>query len=215
MCTASKRARHFSEHSFLRKGRRNVFRHALVVMMKYDICHVRVELMPLIDVVLSRRSVRQYEPKEIPRDVLDKILEAGRQAPSAANKQPWHFIVLPDPEIKKELSKGLFNRFIKDAPVTIVGCAHKDLIAGKWSIVDTTIALQNMVVAAWAVGVGSCWIGDFNEEKIKRLLNIPEKWNIIALVSFGYPAEKPQPRKKKPLEEIVGFQQVLRSLESE
>lgn len=173
--------------------------------MKYSVCHIGVELMSLLDVVLSRRSVRRYEPKEIPKDVLDHVLEAGRQAPSAANKQPWHFIVLTDSEIKKELSKGLFNRFIKDAPVIIVGCAHKDLIAGKWSIVSTTIALQNMVVAAWAMGVASCWIGDFNEEKIKRLLSVPENWNITALVSFGYPAEKPQPRKKKPVEEIVGY----------
>lgn len=161
--------------------------------------------MSLIEVVLSRRSIRRYEQKEIPRDVLDKILEAGRQAPSAANKQPWHFIVLTDSKIKRELSKGLFNRFIKDAPVTVVGCAHKDLIAGKWSIVSTTIALQNMVIAAWAMGVGSCWIGDFKEEKVKRLLTIPENWNVGALVSFGYPAEKPHSRKKKSMEEIVGF----------
>jgi nitroreductase len=161
--------------------------------------------MSLVDVVLNRRSIRRYEPKEIPRDVLDKILEAGRQAPSAANKQPWHFIVLTDSEIKKELSKGMFNRFIKDAPVTIVGCAHKDMIASKWSIVSTTIALQNMVVAAWTMGIGSCWVGDFSEEKVKKLLNIPESWNIVALVSFGYPAEKPQPRKKKTIEKIVSF----------
>ena len=161
--------------------------------------------MSLVDVVLSRRSIRRYEQKEIPKDVLDKILDAGRQAPSAANKQPWHFIVVSDLEIKKKLSKGMFNRFIKNAPFTIVGCAHKDLIAGKWSIVSTTIALQNMVVAAWAMGVGSCWIGDFNEGKVKKLLSIPENWNIVALVSFGYPAEKPQPRKRKPVEEIVGF----------
>jgi nitroreductase len=159
----------------------------------------------LVDVVLSRRSIRRYEQKEIPKDVLDKILDAGRQAPSAANRQPWHFIVVSDLEIKKKLSKGMFNRFIKNAPFTIVGCAHKDLIAGKWSIVSTTIALQNMVVAAWAMGVGSCWIGDFNEGKVKKLLSIPENWNIVALVSFGYPAEKPQPRKRKPVEEIVGF----------
>jgi nitroreductase len=159
----------------------------------------------LVEVVLSRRSIRRYEQKEIPKDVLDKILDAGRQAPSAANKQPWHFIVVSDLEIKKKLSKGMFNRFIKNAPFTIVGCAHKDLIAGKWSIVSTTIALQNMVVAAWAMGVGSCWIGDFNEGKVKKLLSIPENWNIVALVSFGYPAEKPQPRKRKPVEEIVGF----------
>ena len=161
--------------------------------------------MSLVDVVLSRRSIRRYEQKEIPKDALDKILDAGRQAPSAANRQPWHFIVVTDPEIKKELSKGLFNRFIKDTPVTLIGCAHKDLIAGKWSIISTTIALHNMVVAAWAMGIGSCWVGDFNEEKIKKLLNIPESWNIVALISLGYPAEKPQPRKKKSIEEIVSF----------
>jgi nitroreductase len=143
--------------------------------------------------------------KRFPKGVLDKILDAGRQAPSAANKQPWHFVVVTDPEIKKELSKGMFNSFIKDTPVTIVGCAHKDLIAGKWSIVSTTVALQNMVIAAWAMGVGSCWIGDFNHEKVKKLLGIPERWNVVALVSFGYPAEKPQPRKKKSIEEIASF----------
>ncbi len=161
--------------------------------------------MSLVDTVLSRRSIRRYEQKEIPRDVLDKILEAGRQAPSAANKQPWHFIILTDSEIKKELSRGLFSRFIKDTPVTIVGCAHKDLIAGKWSSVSTTIALQNMVIAAWTMGVGSCWIGDFNEAKVKKLLSIPEGWNVVALVSFGYPAEKPHSKRKKSIEEITGF----------
>jgi nitroreductase len=161
--------------------------------------------MSLIDVVLSRKSVRHYEQREIPHDVLEKILEAGRQAPSAANRQPWHFIVLTDSEIKKELSNGIFNRFIKDASVAIVGCAHKDLIAGKWSIVSTVIALQNMVIAAWAMGVGSCWVGDFNEEKVRKLLNIPESWDIVALVSFGYPAGNPQQRKKKAIEEIVSF----------
>lgn len=158
----------------------------------------------LVDVVLSRRSVRRYEQKEIPKNVLDKILEAARQAPSAGNRQPWHFIVLTDYGIKKELSKGLFNRFIKDSPVTIVGCAHADLIAGRWSTISTTIALQNMVIAAWAMGVGSCWIGDFKEGNVKKLLGIPNKWSVVALISFGYPAEKPHPKRKKPIEEIVG-----------
>jgi nitroreductase len=161
--------------------------------------------MSLVDVVLGRRSIRRYEQREIPKDILGKILEAGRQAPSAANRQPWHFIVVDDLEAKKALSKGMFSRFIKDAPVAIVGCAHNDLIAGKWAVVSTTIALQNMVIAAWALGVGSCWIGDFNEEKVKKLFGIPEKWNIVALVSFGYPAERPQPRERKSVEEIVGF----------
>jgi nitroreductase len=161
--------------------------------------------MSPVDVVLSRRSIRRYEQKEIPKDVLDSILEAGRQAPSAMNRQPWHFIVLTEYEIKKELSKGFFNRHIKDSAITIVGCANTGFLDGRWSTISTSIALQNMVIAAWAMGVGSCWIGDFKEDKVKQLLNIPGKWKVIALVSFGYPAEKPKPKRKKPLDEIVSF----------
>jgi nitroreductase len=136
--------------------------------------------LSLVDIVLSRRSIRRYEKKEIPKDVLSRILEAGRQAPSAANRQPLHFIVVTDESIKREFSKG-------------------------WAVVDTTIALQNMVIAAWAMGIGSCWIGDFKEGKVKQTLQIPDKWKVVALVSFGYPAEKPKPRKKKPLTKIVNF----------
>lgn len=160
--------------------------------------------MSLIDVILTRRSVRRYEKKEIPEDVLDKILEAGRQAPSAANSQPWHFIVLTDYEIKEKLSRGRWNKFIKDSPVTIVGCAHLDR-SRKWATIDTSIALQNMVLAAWAMGVGSCWIGDFKENEVKKLLGIPEGWRVVALVTFGYPAGQPEGKRKKPLEEIVSY----------
>jgi len=161
--------------------------------------------MSLVDVVLSRRSIRHYEEKEVPKDVLDKILEAGRQAPSAMNRQPWHFIVLTNYEIKKELSKGVFNRHIKDSALTVVGCAYTGFFDRRWSIISTSIALQNMVIAAWAMGVGACWIGDFKEDKVKQLLSIPGKWKVVALVSFGYPAEKPRTIRKKPLDEIVSF----------
>lgn len=160
----------------------------------------------LVDIVLSRRSIRHYEKREIPKDVLDKILEAGRQAPSAANRQPFRLIVLTDSEIKKELSKGLWNRFIKDSQITIVGCANiSDTLTGKWAVVDTSIALQSMVIAAWAMGVGSCWVGDFKEETVKKLLGIPDKWKIVALVTLGYPDEQPHPRRKKPFEELASF----------
>jgi len=164
--------------------------------------------MSLVDVILGRRSIRRYEQKEIPKDVLNQILEAGRQAPSAANRQPWHFIVITDYEIKKELSKGLVNRHITNSAFTVVGCAYTGLWnigTRKWSIVGTSIALENMVIAAWAMGVGSCWIGDFRENKVKQLLNIPDKWKVVALVSFGYPAERPEAKRRKPIEEIVGF----------
>lgn len=169
-----------------------------------------VKCLTLIDAVLSRRSIRSYEKKEIPKEVLDQILEAGRLAPSAANKQPWHFIVVTDEEIKQELSKGLFSRFIKDAPLTIVGCAHKDRIAGRWSVISTVIALQNMVIAAWALGVGSCWIGAFGEDKVRKLLNIPDRYNVVAVIPFGYPAKIPGLKRKKSIDKITSFNKFLK-----
>ena len=154
--------------------------------------------MSVVDSILSRRSVRKYQNKEIPQEVVKQILEAGRQAPSAVNKQPIRFVVVKDGEITKDFSNAMFNRFVKDAPMVIVGCADvKSLLTGKWAIIDTTIALQNMVIAAWSLGVGSCWIGAFNEEKIKQLLKIPQKWKVVALVTFGYPAEESKPKKKE------------------
>jgi len=162
--------------------------------------------MSLVDVILSRRSVRSYQKRKVPDEVLNKILEAGRQAPSASNVQPWHFIVLTDHEIKERFSHGRWNTFIKDSAFTIVGCGYVgDSYGQKWSTIDTTIALENMVIAAWALGVGSCWIGDFKEEEVKKLLHIPDDWKVIALISFGYPAEQPGSRRKKPLTEIVSY----------
>ena len=171
--------------------------------------------MSLIDKVLSRRSIRAYTKKRITTPVLNNILEAGRQAPSAGNGQPWHFIAVTDEEIKQTLSWGRVNWFIKDAPLTIVGCANTD--TGSWSTMDTTIALQNMVVAAWVMGVGSCWLGAFKEGDVKQLLNIPDNWKVVALVTFGYPAEgenrfpanfqdmRERLTTKKPIEKIVSF----------
>ena len=162
--------------------------------------------MSLVDVILSRRSIRNYKKKKVPKKVLNRILKAGRQAPSASNVQPWHFIVLTDFEVKEKLSHGRWNTFVKDSAFTVVGCAYVgDSYGQKWSTVDTTIALENMVVAAWALGIGSCWIGDFEEEMVKKLLNIPEDWKVISLISFGYPAEQPESSLKKPLTEIVSY----------
>ena len=158
--------------------------------------------MSLLDVILSRRSIRRYENKEIPKDVLDQIVEAGRQSPSAMNVQPYRFVIVKKSEIKKEM-KSIFSRFLEKAPVIIVGCANpKSRLAGKWAIVDTSIALQNMVLAAWSLGVGSCWIGSFNEKKTKQALKIPEDGKVVGLLTLGYPAETPKPRKKKSTDEL-------------
>ena len=162
--------------------------------------------MSLLDLILSRRSIRRYENKDIPEEVLQQILETGRQAPSAANRQPIRFVIVNDPDILKNLCDNLINRFVKHAPVAIVGCADiKSLLTGKWAVVDTTIAMENMVIAAWSLGIGSCWIGACNEEKVKELLKIPDKWKFVALLTFGYPAEQPKQRKKKPIEKMFSF----------
>jgi len=162
--------------------------------------------MSLFDLILSRRSIRSYENKDLPEEVLQQILEAGRQAPSAVNRQPTHFVVVNDHDIMKNLCDNLINRFVKYAPVAIVGCADvKSLLTGKWAVVDTTIAMQNMIIAAWSLGIGSCWVGGCKEKEIKKLLKIPDKWKFVALVTLGYPAEQPKPRKKKQIEEMFSF----------
>jgi nitroreductase len=170
----------------------------------------------LVEKVLSRRSVRKYTADDIPDDLLTTILEAGRQAPSATNLQPWHFIVITDSQLKQQLADGPYNRFIPESPVTIVGCADASVIVKNpylkklyekhaFAIVDVSIALQNMVIAAWALGVGSCWIGDFHESHVKALLHIPDHWNVVALLTLGYPLNPPNPKTKKPLEEIISY----------
>lgn len=162
--------------------------------------------MSLLDLILSRRSIRRYENKDIPEEVLQQILETGRQAPSATNRQPIHFVIVTDRDILQNLCDNLINRFVKYAPVAIVGCADiKSLLTGKWAVVDATIAMENMVIAAWTLGIGSCWIGACNEEKVKELLKIPDKWKFVALLTFGYPAEQPKQRKKKPFEKMFSF----------
>jgi len=162
--------------------------------------------MSLLDMILSRRSIRSYENKEIPQEILRQVLEAGRQAPSAANRQPIRFIIVTDSEIKNELSKSMFSKFIKDAPMVIVGCAdEKSLLTGKWAVVDVTIALQNIVIAALTFGIGSCWIGSFSEKKVKELLKVPDKWKVVSLLTLGYPAEQPKAKNKKSFEELFSF----------
>jgi nitroreductase len=158
--------------------------------------------LSLLDVIFNRASVRRYLDKPVPDEVLRNVLEAGRRAPSAMNAQPWHFIVVKDPKIKLALSHRRWTGFVKDCGFVIVGCGEK---RRRWSKVDVTIALQNMVLAAEAQGLGSCWIGDFNQSEIKEMLGIPDSFNVVALVAFGYPAEKPAPRRKKSLEKIVSY----------
>jgi len=145
--------------------------------------------MDVFDAIQTRRSIRSYLPDPIPEEVLKKILEAGRLAPSANNRMPWNFIVVKDPGKRKAMAEsGTYGRFLTESPVVIVGCGDRKA-ASKWYAVDTTIALENMVIAATAEGVGTCWIGSFDEQKVKNLLKVPDDFSVIALVAMGYPKE--------------------------
>jgi nitroreductase len=162
--------------------------------------------MSLVAVITSRRSIRKYKPERVSQATLERILEAGRLAPSADNEQPWHFIVVTDLETKDKLSTGRWNSFVRDSAFTVIGCAYAGTThSRKWSTIDTAIALQNMVIAAWSLGVGSCWIGDFEEAEVKRILAVPRDWRIVALISFGYPDEKPSMTSRKPMKEIATY----------
>jgi len=162
--------------------------------------------MSCIDLILKRRSIRKYSSEPVPEEVRAKILEAGRQAPSAVNAQPWHFIVVDDPALKEELaSTGRWRSFIKDCSFVVVGLykSHNP-ITKRWGQVDTVIALQNMVLAAQVQGVGSCWIGDMSGD-VKGLLGIPGGAEIVALVSFGIPDEEPGQKSKKDPKKIFHY----------
>lgn len=155
--------------------------------------------MEFTDVILSRRSVRSFSNKEIPEKVLNEMLEAARLSPSSQNRQCWRFIVVKDEEIRKKLALksgfiGKLNFFIKDAPTIIVACADpsKSVRLNKQSyyLVDIAIAFQQMMLAAWNHGVGSCWLAAFNEQKVKEILDIPSKIRVVAMSPFGYPKKK-------------------------
>jgi len=162
--------------------------------------------MTCIDKVLNRRSIRKFKNEPVSEEVIDKILEAGRRAPSATNQQPWHFVVASNRAEKEACTFRGFNSFATEAAFVVVGLYRKsEAVIEKLSLMDVTIALQNMVVAAWVQGVGSCWMGAFDEGKLRDTLNLPEDARIVGAVAFGIPAEEPRQPTKKPLGDIVHF----------
>jgi nitroreductase len=163
-----------------------------------------VNLLSCIDKILDRRSIRQYKKKPVPEDIKAKILEAGRRAPSAANRQPWHFIVCDEAASKEKLSNERWSGLIKNCSFAVIGVSlPSDETSNKFGVIDTSIALQNMTIAAEVQGVGSCWVGDFREDYLKKEFAIPEEATIVCIVAFGLPDEKPGKRTLKPLAQMV------------
>jgi len=169
-------------------------------------------LMEFYEVVNTRRSVRSYKPDEIPEDVLNRVLDAARVAPSGSNKQPWKYVLVKKPEMRKKIATLCGGQpWIADAPIVVVACGvdikyDRGSYMGDMSfLIDSAIGLTHLILAARAEGLGTCWIGQFDNESIKEFLDIPPGWNVAAVTPLGYPKEPKwtQPGKRKPLEEIA------------
>ena len=178
--------------------------------------------MKFTDVVESRTSIRTYCDKDVEEDKVKYVLECARVAPSWANRQCWHFIVVRDKEKIKALSKtSIVNRWLRKVPIIVVACGDSTSSGVNndidYFVVDVTIAMEHIILAATNVNLGSCWIAAFDEKKVKEVLEIPNRIRVVALTPLGYPAQKSgmsdktiklfaRSKKRKNLNEIVRYE---------
>lgn len=167
--------------------------------------------MDVFTAISQRYSVRAYQTTDVEEDKLRKILEAGRLSPSASNRQDWKFIVVKNKETRKKLAKAAFGQsFIAQAPVVIVACGTEPeamLACGQPAhTVDVSIALAYMILQAYELGLGTCWIGAFSEEEAKKILGVPEDIRVVGMTPLGYPDQRPSPKWRKSLDEIVCYE---------
>jgi nitroreductase len=168
--------------------------------------------MDVFEAVQERKSIRAYQDKPVPRETLERILEAGRLAPSARNVEPWHFIVVTDKEKLKALSKGLYAKFIASAPLVIAVCGDKKA-SPDWYVVDAALALENMILTAVSEGLGTCCVGSLSEPDVKALLRVPGNFEVLVLLVVGYAEEKVDLSSK--LLRLVRARKVLSDVASE
>lgn len=164
----------------------------------------------VLDAIKRRRSVRRFDGAKIPREAMEQILEAGRWAPSGANAQPWRFIVVARKETLASVSDRCYYKFFKsrhvgEAGAVVIICADPDA-GSKTYTIDAAISGTNMTLMATSLGIGSCWIGAFEEQNLKNMLHIPERLKIIALIAFGYEVGKASIPPRLPLSSIVHYE---------
>jgi nitroreductase len=168
--------------------------------------------MDLYVAIKSRYSVRSYLNKPVEQEKLDRVLEAARLAPSGSNRQPWKLVVVRDAETRKKLVHACSNQeFVGQAPVVIAGVGlmpDRVMSCGvPGDPVDVAIALEHVALAATAEGLGTCWIGSFHQDQVRRLLGIPAKAKVIEVMTLGYPEDHPLPKTRKPMKELVCYDQ--------
>ena len=166
--------------------------------------------MEFYDVLKTRRSIRQYKDDPVPRETLNRILEAGRIAPSWCNRQCWRYIVVSDPAQRKMLGELISNpsaECYEKAPYALVLCADPSdsgVTGGKeYYLVDCGISMEHVVLAAANEGLATCWVGAFAEYPVRNLLGIPKEIKIVAISPVGYADQEPRPFEREPLQKIV------------
>ena len=171
--------------------------------------------MDVFEAIEKRRSVRAYTSEGVSEEDVERLIEAARLAPSAGNIQPWKFVIVTNAERKRRLSDAaLHQTFIEEAPVVIVVCA--DVERSSWGygsrganlycLQDTAAATENMLLAAQALGLATCWVGAFYEDAVAKVINAPKNLRPVAIVPVGNPAEKPRAPPRRSMREIVHYE---------
>lgn len=166
----------------------------------------------VLTAIKERRSVRRFKPDPLPEEILNTLLEAACAAPSAGNVQPWLFYRIHSAEVKEALSRAaLGQKSLVQAPVVIAVCADLERAASSYGergrnlycLQDTAAAVMNLLLAATAFDLGTCWVGAFDEAEVSRILNLPPHLRPVALVPVGYPDQSPSPTPRRSLQEVV------------
>lgn len=178
------------------------------------------EAKEILDLIKSRQSDRKYSNKPVEQEKLDRIIEAGRMAPSACNAQPWKFIIVTDPDLVADVAKAAsapllgMNTFVVQAPVQIVIVREKPNLTSKigasikdkdYSLIDIGIASENICLQAKAEGIGSCMLGWFDEPLVKKLLGVPKTKRVELIITLGYSLSDQREKRRKPAEETVSY----------
>ena len=170
--------------------------------------------MELFQAIRERRSIRKYKELPVEREKIEQVLDAARLAPSWKNMQCWRFLVLTDAEKKEDMLSAFADdnpgkKAFLQAPVAIVVCANpaeSDLSHGiEYYVADAAIAFEHICLSAHALGLGTCWMGLFDEVEMKAKLNIPDGMRVVGITPLGYPDQEPKARPRKELSEIAFF----------
>ncbi len=170
--------------------------------------------MELLEAIKGRKSIRAFKKQPVSDEAIKTLLDAAGCAPSAGNIQPWEFVIVRDQQIKEKLAEAALDQeFIKDAPLVIAVCADEKRSAlgygnrGRtlYCLQDTAAATQSILLAAYSIGLGACWVGAFNEDEAKIILKAPDGIRPVALIPLGYPDESPRQRGRRFLNQIVHY----------